>query len=154
METQSESPEPGGTPSGTFEFNRPVLVGLLFLATWFTGFAALVALVLAYVWRGDEEGVQGSWRAGHYRYLIRTFWIALLYAALILAFVLLVSLSFMSEGMHVMHAAGPGMGASALFVLVVLAGFGTVIWSTVRCTLSIANAARRRPMPRPGTWWI
>lgn len=143
----------GSAPRGTFEINGPVVVGLLFLATWFTGFSALVALVLAYILRGEEDGA-GGWRAGHYRYLIRTFWIALLYAGIILAFVVGVSLTFAEASGYGMRGGVPGSGIFFLFALVVLAGFATIIWSAVRCTLSLANAARRRPMPRPGTWWI
>ena len=65
-----------GTASpATFLFNRPTIVALLYLASFVTGFTALVGVVLAYVWKGEAHP---AWEASHYRYHIRTFWIGML----------------------------------------------------------------------------
>ena len=43
------------------------------------GIVGIVALVLAYVKRGDAAG---TWLASHYRWLIRTFWFSLLWGVI------------------------------------------------------------------------
>src|SRR5207237_7457114 len=40
-----------------------------------TGLVGIIALIIAYVKRGEA---QGTWLASHYRWLIRTFWFSLL----------------------------------------------------------------------------
>jgi len=55
----------------------PQVLYALYLLGLVTGFlSVLVAVIVAYVYRGDAA----PWLAAHYRYLIRTFWIGLLYA--------------------------------------------------------------------------
>lgn len=44
------------------------------------GWPSIIAVVLSYVKRGDARG---SWLESHYTWAIRTFWIALLWAALV-----------------------------------------------------------------------
>jgi uncharacterized membrane protein len=44
------------------------------------GWPSLIAVVLNYIWRGD---VRGTWLETHYRWQIRTFWFALLWAVLV-----------------------------------------------------------------------
>ncbi len=41
-----------------------------------TGLIGIIALIFAYVKRGEA---QGTWLASHYRWLIRTFWFSLLW---------------------------------------------------------------------------
>jgi uncharacterized membrane protein len=48
-------------------------------ASLLTGLSAIAGLVLAYVKRGD---VAQTWQASHYRWLIRTLWIWLLFMAI------------------------------------------------------------------------
>jgi uncharacterized membrane protein len=48
-------------------------------ASLLTGLSAVAGLILAYVKRG---AVAGSWQASHYRWLIRTMWIWLLFMAI------------------------------------------------------------------------
>jgi len=52
--------------------------GLPLIAPLF-GLIGIVAIIVAYVKRGDAEG---TWVASHLRWLIRTFWWSLLWAAL------------------------------------------------------------------------
>jgi uncharacterized membrane protein len=44
----------------------------LYLASIVFGVLAIVSVMIAYIKRGD---VQGTWLAGHYSWIIRTFWI-------------------------------------------------------------------------------
>jgi len=110
-------------PSGSFAFNRPTVISLLYLCSFFTGITALVGVVLAYVWRGEAHE---PWEHSHYRYLIRTFWLGLLGGILgVLLMVVLIGFLILP----------------AVVVLVV-----------VRCVLSLVNAQKCQPMPNPETW--
>lgn len=109
--------------SGTFQFNRPTVISLLYLCSFFTGITALVGVVLAYVWRGE---ILEPWETSHYRYLIRTFWLGLLGG--ILGMILTIVL----------------IGFLILPAVVVLV--------VVRCVLSLVNAQKHQPMPNPYSW--
>lgn len=123
-----------GTSAG---FNRPSLVAVLYLLTYFVGITALVGVILAYIWRAEPEG---EWEASHWRYLITTFWMAL-GGAVLLALGVAGLVCGLPE-----NAALPGglaLAAAALALAILL---------LVRCVRSLANAQARKPMPRPGSW--
>jgi uncharacterized membrane protein len=118
-----DDPRPNATPTSTgFDFNRPTIVGLLYLAGLITGLSAIIGLVLAYVWKND---VHEPWERTHYIYLIRTFWIGLIGA--VVGFLLLIAVI----GGLIMLATG--------------------IWMLVRTAMSLINAQKRAPMPDPET---
>lgn len=52
------------------------VVYALYLASFVVGFTSIIAVIIAYLHRGDGP----DWLDAHYRYQIRTFWIGLLYA--------------------------------------------------------------------------
>lgn len=110
--------------NGGFDLNNPTIISLLFLGSFVTGLTGLVGIVLAYVWRDDQE----AWAASHFTYLIRTFWIGLLASIVsaILVFVLI--------GIPMM--------------------FAVAVWFGVRSVMSIVKAQKREPMPDPETLWI
>ena len=108
---------------GTFEFNYPTIVSLLYIGGWLTGgVSAIVGVVLAYVWRGESKE---EWEASHYQYLINTFWIGLIGS--VISIVLMIVL---------------------IGVLLIIAVAVLVI---VRSVLSLINAQKHEPMPNPGT---
>ncbi|MBB6123914.1 DUF4870 family protein [Sphingobium subterraneum] len=116
---------PAATPAPGFEFNRPTIIGLLYVGAYITGISGIIGLVLAYVWKGEPHE---PWEATHYTYLIRTFWIGLL---------------------------GVFLGVLTLIVgigFLILAGL--CIWTLVRIVLSLVNAQKRAPMPNPQTWLV
>lgn len=111
-------------PAG-FEFNRPTIISLCYLASAITGVSGLVGLVLAYVWRGEAGQ---AWETSHYVYLIRTFWLGLL---------------------------GCAVGALLTLVLIgPLLILAVGVWVLVRCVLSLVNAQKRLAMPDPQTWKV
>jgi uncharacterized membrane protein len=55
------------------------VVYALYAATFLTGIACIVAIVINYVKKGD---VAGTWLESHFRWQIRTFWFGLLWAFL------------------------------------------------------------------------
>ena len=48
-------PERRPAEAAGFEFNRPTIVNLLYLASPLLGVTAIVGVVLAYVWRGEPH---------------------------------------------------------------------------------------------------
>lgn len=101
------------------------LVYVLYLASVIVGITMLIGLIMAYLNRGKTVG---TWVESHYTYLIRTFWIGLLYA-LISALLMIVVVGF-------------------LLIFVVL------IWGVVRCIKGLQLAASGQPVPRPESWTI
>ncbi len=119
--------EPSQRPSATqgpggFEFNRPTIVGLLYLASCITGVSAIIGVVLCYVWQSEQLE---PWEATHYTYLIRTFWIGVIGSVVGIVTLLL--------------------GTGFLILL------GFAIWPLVRTVLSIVSAQKREPMKDPET---
>ena len=113
---------PDAAPRG-FEFNRPTIVSLVYIAGLLTALPTLVAPILAYVWRGQPHE---AWETSHFRYHIRGFWIGLL-AFIIAGLLTVILVGFL------------------LFVAIWL-------WLLVRTIMSLATAQRHEPMPNPGTW--
>lgn len=122
---ERRDPSPPST-GGTFEFNHPTVVSLLYLAGFVTGVSAIVGVILAYVWKG--EAGQPAWVESHYAYLIRTFWIGLVGS--IVGVVLTVVLI-------------------GIFILL-----GTAVMVIVRSVMSLLAAQKHQPMPNPDSWTI
>ncbi len=110
--------------------NRPFVVCLLYLATYFTGIGCVVGVVLAYIFR---SGAALDWEASHYTYLIATFWILAIGLLLPLSAILLMLNDYK-------WAAVVFVPFLAILVLV-----------SVRTVLSLVNAVLEKPMPRPKT---
>lgn len=122
--TDPSSSRPDTGPSGYVEPGKDnvQLIYILYLVAFVIGITMLVGVVMAYLNRGQASG----WAQSHYTYLIRTFWIGLLYA------IASVLLSFILIG----------------FVTAVL----TAIWVIVRCVKGLQLVGRREPVPNPETW--
>lgn len=112
-------------PNAGFQFNRPTIISLLYLASFVVGISGIVGVVLAFVWRAEPEA---DWEVSHYQYLINTFWIALIggIVGVILTMVLI-----------------------GLLVLLAVA-----VLVITRSVMSLLNAQKRQPMPNPGSWTI
>ena len=63
----------GREPQTGVTLYRPIIIAVMYLLNLMFGFTVLVGLILAYVWRNDEETTE--WEETHFTYLIRTFWI-------------------------------------------------------------------------------
>jgi uncharacterized membrane protein len=83
----------------------------------------LIGVVIAYLQRREAAG---TWRESHYTWLIRTFWIGMLYT----------------------------MVATLLtkVLIGVLLGFLVLIWFIVRVVKGWKAYDQRAPLPKPGTW--
>ena len=132
---------------------RPIIVGALYLLTLFTGFSVLVGLILAYVWRGEEE--TAGWENTHFTYLIRTFWIGFWVAILMAVAMIGTTLALSTSSALASLAMVEDREDPAIAVLV----FGGLalwlmmcVWFFVRTIRSLANAASQKAMPNPKTW--
>lgn len=108
------------TPATGFDFNRPTIVALLYLASFFVGVTFIIGLILAYVWQGETRG---TWEESHLRFHIRTFWIALA-ASLVAAVLTLLLIGFL------------------LFLAIGL-------WVLIRTVIALLAAQKRQPLADP-----
>ncbi|HBU99116.1 DUF4870 family protein [Thalassospira lucentensis] len=106
----------------------------LMIATLFTAFATgLIALIVAYVSREDDN----HWTNSHYTFLIRTFWISILYAILtgfffvVIGWVPLIGWAFMA-----------------------LMGLYTTAWFIGRNVIGLLRALGGRPIDNPRSWFF
>jgi uncharacterized membrane protein len=100
------------------------LVYILYLAGFVVGISSLIGLVFAYVNRGKSDALADS----HYTFLIRTFWIGLLYG--------LVSCVLML--------------AAVGFLLI----FATLVWAIARCIIGLQAVSRGAPIAKPQSWLL
>ncbi len=100
------------------------LIYILYLIGFVIGISAIVGVVFAHVNRGQSD----EWIETHYTYLIRTFWIGLLYFGI--GFFLLVAL----------------IGIPILFAV--------AVWIIVRCVIGLMKVANSEPISNPQSWWV
>ena len=110
-----------------------VVYGLYFLGFATAGLTSIAGLIIAYAQRGVGEGLAHS----HYTFLIRTFWIGLVW--MVLAGLVLgvgIPLSFIL------------IGIPLLLLAKLMFGMGFV-WYALRCVVGVIHLARDEPYPRP-----
>lgn len=96
----------------------------LLLASVLTGVTAIIALIVAYVYRDDSP----DWLRSHYDFQIRTFWIGCLYM------IVGVLTSFILVGVVVLIVA--------------------TIWLIVRCVKGIKTLDQQLSHPDSRSWWM
>ncbi|MBY4678047.1 DUF4870 family protein [Marinobacterium arenosum] len=101
------------------------LIYVLYLASLLLGITGLVGLVMAYVYRENNGGIEES----HFRYQIRTFWIGLLYS-LVCAPLLLIPLLGMLP-----------------YLLI-------TIWFIWRAIKGLKLASAGQPVSNPASWLV
>ena len=139
------SEQPGG-PTGGFQFNGLTVVSLLFLATYFTVFSALVGVILAYVWRRQPVP---EWQQSQFTYLVRTFWLGIggyaLFGAIGVA-----AIATFETPVGTMPDAVQAVG----FVVCGIGLLGLTVLLMVRCAFVIVNAQQRVPMANARSWTV
>lgn len=100
----------------------PMIVYALYLANLAVPFTALVAVIMAYINKSDENNFLQS----HYQFQIRTFWIGLLYLIIggILTLILI-----------------------GWFILLFY-----VVWLIIRCVKGLKYLNSQQPIPNPTSW--
>jgi uncharacterized membrane protein len=97
------------------------------IGSFLFGWPSIIAVVVSYIYRGDARG---SWLESHFDWAIRTFWIALVIAAV----VAILSLPLMLVV----------IGFGTWFVGMLLLG----VWAVYRIARGWLNLNDRQPMPR------
>ena len=120
---------PPGQPFDTDSWLSPgarnaQLIYILYFVSVLVGVTALVGVVMAYLNRNKIGGFVET----HYTWLIRTFWIGILYS--------LVSLVLMFVGIG--------------FILMI----GVAVWVIVRLVKGLQALGRNEPIADPQSWWI
>ena len=110
-------------PASGFDLNRSTIISLLYLVGVVTALPTLIGVVMAYVWRGDAHP---DWEDNHYRYHIRTFWLALLYGVIGFCTTLL------------------GIGFLILLVI--------PLWMVIRAIVAMSAAQRHEPVANAASW--
>jgi uncharacterized membrane protein len=118
--------------------NRPFIVAALYLASFFLPILIIVGVPLAFIFRREPSE---EWEVSHYRYLTRTFWIALVTFVLV-AVLFVAGLLIFGETDAV---AIPALLLLLPLGMVALGQFG------VRSVMSLSRAVARQAMPRPDT---
>lgn len=113
---------PLGSRLGAETADTAQLVYILYLASLIVPITCIVGVVMAYVNRDDAP----DWLRTHYRFQIRTFWLALLYAVI------------------------GAVTVVALIGLVILVF--ALIWWIVRCIKGLQQLSRGLPYPNPESW--
>jgi uncharacterized membrane protein len=116
-----------------------IVVYALYLLGFLTGgLTTLVGLVMAYVLKGGA-GARGY---SHYVFLIRTFWISLIWLGMAAALIIVgIPLSIILIGIP-------------LLVLAKLVFAVAAIWYGVRCVVGLIAAAQDQPYGRPRAWLL
>jgi len=122
MSQPLEPPPPASSPLAD-ERQMALIIYILFLAP-LGGLTHVIGLIMAYVARDSAP----PWLQTHYTYLIRTFWMGLLY--FVIAGVLCVVL----------------IGIPLLFA--------AFLWFVVRCAVGLVRLFRGEAIPRPDTWTV
>lgn len=111
----------------------PAVTYALYLLAFATGITAVIGVILAYA----NQASAGPMMRSHYTFLIRTFWIGLVWcviAGMVLA--VGIPLSFILIGIPMLIL------AKAMFAL-------GAVWYGLRCVVGVIYLAQGEPYPRP-----
>lgn len=125
-------------PTTTEDKTLPAITyGLYLLAYATAGVTAIIGLILAYA----QNGTAGPVMRTHYTYLIRTFWLGILFSVVswVVGWLLMivgVPLSFILIGIPMVIVGGLLLGVTA-------------VWYGVRCVIGLVYLSRGEAHPRP-----
>jgi len=127
--TDPQNTTPSPAPRETDKWLEPgpqnaLVIYILYFLSFVIGITGLIGLVIAYLNRGKTGGFVET----HYTWLIRTFWIGILYS--VIAFIL----AFAFIGFLLMIA--------------------VAVWAVIRLVKGVMALNKNEPIPDPTTWWI
>lgn len=102
----------------------PLIVYVLYLVGLAVPLTGLIGLIMAYVAKGGAP----AWVQSHYRWLIRTFWIGLLWAVL--------------------------AGATLFIFVGYVIGLASLIWYIIRVVKGFVALQKKQPVADPATWLV
>ncbi len=98
------------------------LIYILYLVSLLVGVTAIVGVVMAYIAKAEAP----DWLKSHYSFMIRTFWIGLLYCVV--------------------------GGVLSLVVIGFFILLFALIWWIVRCVQGLDYLGKGQPIPKPESW--
>lgn len=116
------SPSPQNPNDPNVSTTLTTLIYILFLAGLVIPFASLIAVIMAYVNKGDAP----TWLQTHYQFQIRTFWIGLLYTVI-------------------------GVGLTVILIGYLVLLF-VIIWLIIRCVKGLKTLNNKTPIAQPTSW--
>ena len=116
----------------------PAVVYALYILGLFHGVTLIIGLIMAYVMRGGAGPVMAS----HYTWLIRTFWVSLIWGVIGCG-VMLVSIPF-----AIILIGIPFLWLGGMICL------GAWIWAIVRSIVGVVRLADGAPIARPESFGI
>ena len=78
------------------------------IGSFLFGWPSIIAVIVAYIYRGDAKG---TWMESHFDWTIRTFWIALVFAAVVAVLGLLLAIVVVGVGIWIVGMALLGIWA-------------------------------------------
>jgi uncharacterized membrane protein len=128
MSTQEPAPEEtpikSSPETGGGESNLGLIAYILFALGPFTGgLGSLAGVVVAYLQRDETRG---SWKESHFTWLIRTFWIGLLFGII--------------------------SGLLAVIGIGIVLGIAVFIWYVIRLVQGWQAWSAQRPVTKPESW--
>ena len=118
----STSPSPAAPPPLVSNRELVMVVYILYLVGFFTGFTALAGVIIAYMQIGRSDPVSDT----HFQFQIRTFWIGLLYVVI--------------------------GAISAVVVVGLLILLWWFVWTLVRCIKGLLTLNAGEPVANPKSW--
>ncbi|MBP8247226.1 MAG: hypothetical protein KAX56_10195 [Phenylobacterium sp.] len=127
-----------GTVNLTEDKTLPMVVYVLYLLTFASGFTVFIGLIIAYA----NRATAGPKMESHYTFMIRTFWLSIwwfIIGGLLCLFggvfsLILVGIPFLMLGIFICSVVG--------------------IWFAVRCIIGLLHLSRGEAYPRPMNWLI
>ena len=125
--TENPKPAPTGNigPETARGTDMLLVTYICYIISVVFGITAILGVVIAYLKRGEETE---SWRVSHYTWLIRTFWIGLLYGVI-----------------------GTVLTAIGIGILIL---FATVVWFIIRVVKGWMRYAKEEPVENVESWLI
>src|SRR5437879_1250191 len=138
LSTKATSMTYGESHPTTEDRALPAVVYALYILGLFHGLTLIIGVIMAYVLRSGAGDVNGS----HYTYVIRTFWISLVWL-IIGGGVMLVSIpfTFILIGIPFLWLGGVICGAAWL-------------WALIRCIVGVVRLADGAPIARPYGYFV
>jgi len=132
MSNETDAGRVGEATTAPVQTSTPTILYILNLAALVVGITSIVAIVWAYMARGE---LQGTWAESHLTWTIRTFWLGLL--AIVgfgLVSIVLVMIPFLG------------------WAVIWLIGLWLVVWWIARHVRGLLRAGKQEPIPNPQSW--
>ncbi|MEW5927024.1 MAG: hypothetical protein AB1941_06055 [Gemmatimonadota bacterium] len=111
-------------------------------ASFVLGVTPIVGVIINYV-KMDEA--RGTWVESHFRWQIRTFWLALLFGVVLFAAVMLLGLGTVGAALAGSDAGTAG-GAISVWLIAVAGGLGITVWYVYRIVKGWLRLSQNQPI--------